>query len=1175
MEYVLLFFFAWAVVCLPAIVFTAVANSRRRSETAELNQRITTLTRQLENLERRTHAEGPPAQAMPAPSVTAPAPAMRISAEETRTSTVAPPVPVRELVRFDKPATTAVPPPPQAPVASPVAAQGQQPVQPKARDVDGIPLTPKAPPVPMPPAAKKPDAPVNPPAAVPPPPVAQVPARVAAILDRADAPAMASSAQVQSSAGTAGFRATHSAPAAPAKKSSASLEEKIGANWLPKLGIAIIVIGVGFLIATMWGSFAPWLRVLILYAGAGAMLAGGIFAERKERYQNIGRALIGGGWAVAVAVTYALRHAQSTAILPSDAADLVLLLGVVAVMVWHTLRYNSQLVTGAAFLLGFAAITLNPDPPYNLVAGAFLVTGMTVIVHRYRWWELEIFGVLASYLNHFYWLFTIFGFGPAQPFPHHTVSILLVAAYWAVFRFSYVWRTISSRKEETVSTIAGLLNPLLFLGVMKYQSLHPEWAFYGLLGLGAVEFALGQLPRSRQRVAPFHVLSSLGAALMVAAVPFKYSGDALEILWLAGAEAFLFAGIFLRERLFRGFGLIISVLIVLYTLPYRAVPLAQELINGQAHYHPGFSIVLAAVAVVLYANAHVVRRRWPKLFEQELESQGLNVLSFVASVFAVCAVYAYINDNSIGIVLGLLVAALVLLGRQFSEDILIYQAHWIAAVVFVQTISSGLDLAAQWHSIPERILVFAPAAGLLYLSSRQVRLSRTNYNTFFAGLYTWAATALLAVLIWLQTPGPWIALAWIGLAVLLATAARLWKLRALLWQTHVLSVLAAGWTLYASFAPQYRGGRVQLISVGATAGLFYLLTWITDIAGVIEDERISHAYSWVGSLLLSWLIWYQVQPISVSLAWAVLGLLLFELGNWRSWLFLRAQAYVALTCSFAHIFYANFNVLSAPGSFGPEVITVVLLVPIYFWIYWQLHGRKTSAEGKIRVDYLIACLGTATLAALARFELPLDSVVIGYAAIVLTTLLAAWLMRLQVFLYQALVMLGVTAFRISMHNFYHLHEAFSSNLSSAVWAIALMSAGVPICLMLQRQNAESITAPGWIGALGRRPEQPMFFVPFMLLSVLLYLKVAAGMISLAWGAEAVIVFVLALWAKERSFRLAGLGLLLLCAAKIVFWDLWQIGNPTMRSLSLIGVGTLIFVMSYLISRNREALREYL
>jgi hypothetical protein len=414
------------------------------------------------------------------------------------------------------------------------------------------------------------------------------------------------------------------------------------------------------------------------------------------------------------------------------------------------------------------------------------------------------------------------------------------------------------------------------------------------------------------------------------------------------------------------------------------------------------------------------------------------------------------------------------------------------------------------------------------------------------------------------------------LATCLAIAARFWKDRALLWQTHLLSLLAAGWTLYANFAPEYRGGWIQLLSVGVTAGLLYLLNWITNIAEIIGDERISQVYSWAGSLLVSWLIWYQFQANNVSLAWGIFGLLLFELGNWRGWIFLRIQAYVALTCSFAHVFYANFNMLTAPGIFSPQIITVVLLVPIYFWIYWQLHGKKTSAvEGKFRIEHLIACLGTATVAALVRFELPLDTVVVGYGAIVLGTLLIAWLTRLHIFLYQALVMLGVTAFRISMHNFYHLHEIFSSNLSSAAWAIALLALGVPVCLQIRRCTRESVANAGWPGAVARHPEQPMFFVPFVLLSVLLWLKVVSGMITLAWGAEAVMVFVLALWAKVRSFRLAGLGLLLLCAAKIVFWDVWQVSDLTARYLTLIGVGALILVVSYLISRNREALREYL
>src|SRR5262249_43742337 len=157
-------------------------------------------------------------------------------------------------------------------------------------------------------------------------------------------------------------------------------------------------------------------------------------------------------------------------------------------------------------------------PPYNLFAAAFLISGMTVIVVRHQWFQLEVFGILASYINHFIWLYGVYEQqGQRAMFPHHTASVILVIGYWVIFRFSYLVRKISGKEQEAVSTSAGLLNPIGFLIVMKYQGFHPEWAWKVLLVMGAVEFILGQLPVSRRRVAPFRVLSSLGAALMVAA----------------------------------------------------------------------------------------------------------------------------------------------------------------------------------------------------------------------------------------------------------------------------------------------------------------------------------------------------------------------------------------------------------------------------------------------------------------------------------------------------------------------------------------------------------------------------------------------------------------------------------------------------------------------------------
>jgi uncharacterized membrane protein len=83
-----------------------------------------------------------------------------------------------------------------------------------------------------------------------------------------------------------------------------------------------------------------------------------------------------------------------------------------------------------------------------------------------------------------------------------------------------------------------------------------------------------------------------------------------------------------------------------------------------------------------------------------------------------------------------------------------------------------------------------------------------------------------------------------------------------------------------------------------------------------------------------------------------------------------------------------------------------------------------------------------------------------------------------------------------------------------------------------------------------RPEQLFFFIAVALLTVLLATQMRHGMVTLSWGLEGVAVFVLALWLGERSFRLTGLGLLLLCVGKILLVDVWGL-DPQDRYLTFI------------------------
>src|SRR5258708_38932530 len=127
-------------------------------------------------------------------------------------------------------------------------------------------------------------------------------------------------------------------------------------------------------------------------------------------------------------------------------------------------------------------------------------------------------------------------------------------------------------------------------------------------------------------------------------------------------------------------------------------------------------------------------------------------------------------------------------------------------------------------------------------------------------------------------------------------------------------------------------------------------------------------------------------------------------------------------------------------------------------------------------------------------------------------------------MYQALVMLGVTAFRISMHNFYSLKSLLPGSLWYAVAAIVLLAAGIPVAFAWRNSNPK-INDPGWLTFLVRRPEQPMFFVPVVLMAAFVALQMPGGTITVGGGAEAVFVVLLALLAPERGVGLSPLGLL--------------------------------------------------
>ena len=218
-----------------------------------------------------------------------------------------------------------------------------------------------------------------------------------------------------------------------------------------------------------------------------------MWLERKATYRIFARAGIGGGWALAFFTTFAMHHIPAARVLDSLVADLVLMLLVAAGMVAHSLKYRSQAVTGLAFLLGFATLLTSHlqassgTVVFSLTASAVLALGLVVVTAIRHWAALEAVGLVVVYLSHFVWL-RWFCRRTTPSFAEFWPSVALIVMYWLIFRLAYVLRTpLRSERGKYLQPDRGD-ECRRRAGLLKYQSAHPEWAWWALAALGAARW---------------------------------------------------------------------------------------------------------------------------------------------------------------------------------------------------------------------------------------------------------------------------------------------------------------------------------------------------------------------------------------------------------------------------------------------------------------------------------------------------------------------------------------------------------------------------------------------------------------------------------------------------------------------------------------------------------------
>ncbi len=861
---------------------------------------------------------------------------------------------------------------------------------------------------------------------------------------------------------------------ADAVRSVLNVEQMLGTNWLIKIGVAILVLGIAFFLAWQLRELGPLGKIVVGVVLSGALLGAGLWGERSGTYRILGRASLAGGWPLLFFVSYAAYHIPAARVISSPLAALVLMLIVVAAMVWHTLRFCSQVVTGLAFTLAFTTVALNRADVYSLTANVILAIGFSFVVVRMKWFRLEIFGILAIYLNHYIWLTPIIEpmHGKVHPFPQFYASAIILILYWAVFRLSYVVRP---PVDEKTSTVAGVLNTALLGGVMKYQSAHPEFAFWALLALGSVEIGLARLPIVRRKRLSFIALTAIGATLVVEAIPFRYAATYVAPIWLLEAELFFFIGVLTRERIYRLLGALAAGITAIQLI---SVPVARlmgaRLGDTSATHEWVLGIILTAAMIALYADANWAPRRWPDLFANPADRTIARYLTFLAALMGVIAGWAMFPDSGAAVVWIALAVILAAIAHRFTLPDLTIQANLIAVAAGLRVLLINLPSGASALNTPlhitYRLLTVSAVAAMLYL------LSRWNRSTRLAISRSWPD--------------------------------------------------------------------------GAT---------------------------WAGSTLVTLLMWYELRPISVAIAWTIVGLTLLEIGEVRQSLNLRLQAYVALAAAFVRVFVVNMNA-DQIGTISPRVYTILPIAIALIYVYDRLETRQPRNEADHRpwLPGAFAWGALACVVTVLRFELGADVVAIAWAALTLLLVATGALSGRRVFLHIGIAVALATLFRGALHNLYE-RSYFPPPGKLDTWmlvgsTVAILLASLPFAFRSRR--TPPIEGKRVLTWLDSRPEQILFFVPLLLTTILLATEMRRGMLTVAWGIEAVVVFVFALWMNERSYRLAGLALLLLCIGKVFLFDFWSLG---LRDKAMTGIvmGVVLIGVSVLYTRKKEAILRLL
>ena len=391
-----------------------------------------------------------------------------------------------------------------------------------------------------------------------------------------------------------------------------SLEYAVASTWLLRVGVLILVIGIGFFLrySIQQGWIGPEGRVaLSLVFGAGMLVAG--IRVLRTRYDLLGQGLMGAGVSTLYFGIFAAYNFHG---LISAMPAFVLMAGITTTAAIVAVRFNTVLVAVLGIIVGYGTPILLETTDTNFV-GVFsylllLGVGVLGISARRNWHVLNFLSFVCSYVVFFQQL-NVGNFDPTSTEQFLQVMPFL-SAYFVLFSTMVFLFNVVHRKK---STVLGLLALVVNAGIFFVSSYVMIERAYGESWVALVTVVLAVfytahvqyfLSRGLQDRGLLLSFIALAAFFVGVTIPIQFSKEWLTVSWSIQAAIMLWIAMRMDSRFLRHLSYVLYVIVVyrfgLLDLPRQyGTPIGDALTVSQYLVELGQRLVLFGVPIASLA----------------------------------------------------------------------------------------------------------------------------------------------------------------------------------------------------------------------------------------------------------------------------------------------------------------------------------------------------------------------------------------------------------------------------------------------------------------------------------------------------------------------------------------------------------------------------------------------